>query len=107
MDARPATPATCLRPHPSARLKLRLQKKDMVRMKDDSGQEIIAIVEKFEINGKIELIPHMETNAAKRYKKDKLNNIYIRKMATSLMKAGTRRIHVDEMGRLRDTRPSD
>ena len=105
VDARPATPTTCLRPHPAARLVLRLQKNDMVRLEDDAGRDIIATVEKFTGNGTIEMIPHTEANAAERYSKNKADNVYIRKTANTLIKAKARRVYADEMGRLRDPGP--
>lgn len=104
-DARPATPATCLRPHPAAQRALTLQKNDMVRLRDATGKEIIATVEKFDGNGTIELIPHTESNAADRYNKDKSDNVYIRKRAGPLMAAQARRVYVDEIGHLCDPGP--
>ncbi|PID36242.1 MAG: type II CRISPR RNA-guided endonuclease Cas9 [Rhodobacterales bacterium] len=101
-DARPATPATCLRPHPAARLLLKLQKNDMVRLRDASGALVVATVEKFSSTGIIEMVPHSEANAADRYSKDKSDNVYIRKTANTLLKAEARRVYVDEMGRVRD-----
>lgn len=105
VDARPALPSTCQRPHPAARMLLRLQKNDMVRLLDIDGQEVTVTVEKFDGSGKIEMIPHTEADAADRYNKDKSDNVYIRKTAGTLVKAKARRIFVDEMGRLRDPGP--
>ena len=105
VDARPAIPSTCQRPHPAARMILRLQKNDMVRLLDTNGQEVTVTVEKFDSSGKIEMIPHTEANAADRYNKDKSDNVYIRKTAGTLVKAKARRIFVDEIGRLRDPGP--
>ena len=104
-DARPAIPATCQRPHPAAQMVLRLQKNDMVCLEDGSGHKVIATVEKFDGNGTIEMIPHTEANAADRYSKNKADNVYIRRTANTLVKAKARRVHVDEMGRLRDPGP--
>ncbi len=101
-DARPASPATCLRPHPAARLVLKLQKNDMVRLQDSSGKEVVVTVEKFDQSGTIEMVPHSEANAADRYNKNKSDNVYIRRSANTLIAAQARRVFVDEMGRLRD-----
>lgn len=105
VDARPALPSTCQRPHPGARMILRLQKNDMVRLSDANGQEVTVTVEKFDSSGKIEMIPHMEADAADRYNKNKSDNVYIRKTAGTLVKAKARRVIVDEMGHLRDPGP--
>ncbi len=105
VDARPAMPSTCLRPHPAARMVLRLQKNDMVCLDDGSGRQVIVTVEKFDGNGTIEMIPHAEANAADRYAKDKADNVYIRRTANTLVKAGARRVFVDEIGHLRDPGP--
>lgn len=106
VDARPALPSTCQRPHPAARMIMRLQKNDMVRLLDVDGQEVTVTVEKFDGSGKIEMIPHTEADAADRYNKDKSDNVYIRKTAGTLIKGKARRVFVDEMGRLRDPGPS-
>lgn len=105
VDARPALPSTCQRPHPAARMILRLQKNDMVRLLDNDDKEVTLTVEKFDGSGKIEMIPHTEANAAERYNRDKSDNVYIRKTAGTLIKAKARRVFVDEMGRLRDPGP--
>lgn len=105
VDARPALPSTCQRPHPTARMIMRLQKNDMVRLLDASGQEVTVTVEKFDSSGKIEMIPHTEADAADRYNREKSDNVYIRKTAGTLIKAKARRVFVDEMGRLRDPGP--
>ncbi len=105
VDARPALPSTCQRPHPAARMIMRLQKNDMVRLLDTSGQEVTVTVEKFDSSGKIEMIPHTEADAAERYNREKSDNVYIRKTAGTLIKAKARRVIVDEMGRLRDPGP--
>lgn len=105
LDARPALPSTCRRPHPASRMILRLRKNDMVRLMDVNGHEVTVTVEKFDGSGKIEMIPHTEADAADRYSKDKSDNVYIRKTAGTMIKANARRVFVDEMGRLRDPGP--
>ena len=94
------------RPHPAAKRILRIFKQDMMAIEPD-GKRLICCVQRFSNsgNGIIELIPHAEANAADRYNKDRSDNVFIRKIATTLIKAKARRIFVDEMGRLRDPGP--
>lgn len=94
---------TASRPHPAAKRLLRLFKNDMVRLEDSKFGPLIATVEKFDGNGTIEMIAHNESNADARYRKDK-EDIYIRMRAGPLVKAGARRVLVDELGRISDPR---
>ncbi len=92
------------RPHPAAKRVLRLFKNDMVRLEDSPFGPVVATVEKFSSTGTVEMVAHNEGNADQRYRKDK-ESVYIRKNAPSLMKSGTRRVIVDEMGRMKDPGP--
>ncbi|MCT4553519.1 MAG: hypothetical protein N4A53_02430 [Pelagimonas sp.] len=92
------------RPHPAAKKIARFSKMDMVRVEDSKFGAVTATVAKFDGNGKIELVPHNEANASDRYKKIK-EDLYIRLSATTAVKSGLRRVHVDEIGRLRDPGP--
>lgn len=89
------------RPHPAAKRLLRLYKDDMVRLNSSKFGPIVAVVAKFDANGGITLVPHNESNADQRYRKDK-EDVFIRLGAKTLINAGSRRVIVDEMGRLRD-----
>jgi CRISPR-associated endonuclease Csn1 len=89
------------RPHPAAKRLLRLFKNDMVRLDDSKNGSVTATIEKFSSTGTVEMVPHNEGNADQRYRKDK-ESVYIRKNAASLIRAGARRVLVDEMGRIRD-----
>jgi len=99
-------PGPLPRPHPAAKRIMRLHKNDMVRLDNSKFGPVIATVEKFDANGGISLVPHNESNADQRYRKDK-EDVYIRMNAASLMKNGARRIFVDEAGRIRDPGPHD
>lgn len=92
------------RPHPAAKRIHKFMKGDLVRLEESRFGPVIATVEKFNGKGMIELVPHNEANASDRYRKTK-EDLYIRLGAATLLKAKARRVHVDEMGRLRDPGP--
>lgn len=89
------------RPHPAAKRLLRLFKSDMVKLDDSKFGPVVATVVKFDRNGGISLVPHAASNAKERYEKQK-ENLYLRFNARTLIKAGARRVVVDETGRFRD-----
>lgn len=89
------------RPHPAAKRLLRLFKSDMVKLDDSKFGPVIATVVKFDRNGGISLVPNAAGNAKERYEKQK-EDLYLRFNARSLIKAGARRVVVDETGRFRD-----
>jgi len=92
------------RPHPGAKRIHRFHKGDLIRLEESKFGPVFATVEKFDGNGTIEMVPHHESNASDRYRKDK-EDLYIRLRPKTLQKAKARRVHVDEMGRLRDPGP--
>lgn len=89
------------RPHPAAKRLMRLFKNDMVKLDDSKFGPVIATVERFNVNGQISMIAHNESNADQRYRKDK-EDVFIRMQPSALIKAGARRVVVDEMDRFRD-----
>ena len=89
------------KPHPAAKRLHRFHKGDLLRLELSKFGPVIATVEKFNVNGGIELVPHNEANASDRYRKSK-EDLYIRLSATTLIKSGGRRVYVDEMGRVQD-----
>ena len=89
------------KPHPAAKRLHRFHKGDLLRLEQSKFGPVIATVEKFNVNGGIELVPHNEANASDRYRKSK-EDLYIRLSATTLIKSGGRRVYVDEMGRVQD-----
>lgn len=94
------------KPHPAAKRLLRVFKRDMVIIERD-GQELICYVQKLSLANGLTLAPHTEHNADTRHR-DKLDSFrFIQMRARPLVKAGIRRIHVDEMGRVRDPGPPD
>jgi CRISPR-associated endonuclease Csn1 len=92
------------RPHPAAKRIHKFMKGDLVWLEESKFGPVIATVEKFNGKGVIELVPHNEANASDRYRKTK-EDLYVRLGAATLLKAKARRVHVDEMGRLRDPGP--
>ena len=94
------------RPHPAAKRIMRLQKNDMIALETSKFGPVIATVERFDANGGISLVGHNESNADQRYRK-KIDDMYIRLGPSTLMKAGGRRIFVDEIGQIRDAGPHD
>lgn len=92
------------RPHPAAKRIHKFMKGDLVWLEESKFGPVIATVEKFNGKGMIELVPHNEANASDRYRKTK-EDLYVRLGAATLLKAKARRVHVDEMGRLRDPGP--
>ena len=92
------------RPHPAAKRIMRLHKNDMVQLDNSKFGPVIATVEKFDANGGISLVPHNESNADQRYRKDK-DDVYVRMNVASLIKNGARRVFVNEIGQIRDPGP--
>lgn len=89
------------RPHPAAKKLIRLFKDDMVKLDDSKFGPVIATVERFDVNGGLSLVANNESNADRRYRQDK-DDVFIRMKPSALIKAGARRVVVDEMGRFRD-----
>lgn len=92
------------RPHPAARRIIRLHKTDMVAIKRD-GETVLCFVQKTDPSNGAFLVPHNEANADKR-NNDKGDPFkWFQMSAGSLVKAGIRRVGVDEIGRVRDPGP--
>ena len=92
------------KPHPAAKRLLRLFKRDMVAIERD-GATLVCYVQKFDPANGIFLAPHVEANADAR-NRDRNDDFRLLQMgAMPALKAKLRRVHVDEMGRLRDPGP--
>jgi len=89
------------RPHPAAKRLLRVFKRDMVALERE-GETIIGYIQKLDIANGLYIAPHNEANsdARNRDKSDPFRFIQIG--AGPMLKAGIRRVFVDEIGRLRD-----
>ncbi|MXX89638.1 MAG: type II CRISPR RNA-guided endonuclease Cas9 [Boseongicola sp. SB0677_bin_26] len=92
------------KPHPAAKRLLRLFKRDMVAIERE-GATLVCYVQKFDPANGIFLAPHVEANADAR-NRDRNDDFRLLQMgAMPALKAKLRRVHVDEMGRLRDPGP--
>ncbi|PVA08543.1 type II CRISPR RNA-guided endonuclease Cas9 [Pelagivirga sediminicola] len=95
---------TVQKPHPAAKRILRVFKRDMVKLERD-GEWLIGYVQKLDVANGLFIAPHTEANADAR-SRDKADPFRLIQMgAGPLIKAKARRIHVDEMGRVRDPGP--
>jgi len=103
-EAHQITDCTESKPHPAAKRLIRVFKRDMVAVEKD-GSRVICYVQKMDIANGLFLVPHTEGNADTR-NKDKTDPFkFIQMSAGPLIAAKIRRVHVDEMGRLRDPGP--
>lgn len=92
------------RPHPAAKRVLQIHKGDMVAI-ERNGATVICTVQKTDIANGAFLVPHNEANASE-LSSDRSDPFkWFQMSAGSLIRAGVRRVHVDEMGRLRDPGP--
>jgi CRISPR-associated endonuclease Csn1 len=89
------------KPHPAAKRVLRVFKRDMVTLEKD-GKQIVGYVQKLSEGHGLFIAPHTEANADARHR-DKADKFKFMQMAaSSLIKAKIRRVHVDEIGRIRN-----
>jgi len=89
------------RPHPAAKRLLRVFKCDMVALERE-GETIFGYIQKLDIAHGLYIAPHNEANsdARNRDKSDPFR--FIQMGAGPMLKAGIRRVFVDEIGRLRN-----
>ena len=93
------------KPHPAAKRLLQIHKNDMVAIERDDAT-IVCVVQKADIANGAYLVPHNEANASERSNDPQDPFKWFQMATSSLINAGIRRVHVDEMGRLRDPGPS-
>ncbi|CUH39840.1 hypothetical protein JSE7799_02568 [Jannaschia seosinensis] len=92
------------KPHPAAKRLLRVFKRDMVAL-ERNGVTGIWYVQSMHVKNGLFLAPHNEANADARAR-DKADPFRFWQIgAGPMLKAGIRRVHVDEMGRVRDPGP--
>lgn len=96
-------PGTVRKPHPAAKRLLRIFKRDMVAFEKDQ-KTIIGYVQKIG-NAGVVIAPHTEANADARNRDNADPFKFISIGGSSLVKAGFRRVYVDEIGRVRDPGP--
>lgn len=92
------------KPHPAAKRMLRIFKRDMVAFEKD-GKTTVGYVQKIKASG-VFIAPHTESNADARDRDRSDPFRFVSIGGSSLMKAGFRRVYVDEMGRVRDPGPA-
>ena len=92
------------KPHPAAKRVLRVHKRDMVAVERD-GKTMLGYVQKMRASGSLYIAPHVESNADARDRDTSDPFRLIQMSAGPLIRANARRVHVDEMGRLRDPGP--
>jgi len=89
------------RPHPAAKRVLRVFKRDMVAL-ERNGETEIFYVQKSDITNGLYIAPHLEANADARNRDQSEPFRLISIGAGPMVKAGIRRVIVDEIGRVRD-----
>ena len=94
------------RPHPAAKRIIRLHKTDMVAIERD-GESVICYVQKTDPANGAFLVPHNEGDADRRTNDKNDPFRWFQMSAGSLVKAGVRRVGVDEMGRVKDPGPPE
>lgn len=92
------------KPHPAAKRLLRIFKRDMVTLERE-GEQIVGYVQSLHVANGLFIAPHTEANADARNRNKEDDFKFIQMSAGSLIKAKIRRVHVDEMGRMRDPGP--
>ncbi len=89
------------RPHPAAKLVLKIHKGDMLRLRHKGKVKTARVVSLSPENKTIWLVEHFEGgNLAKRYKERKLEYIFL--SFSRLKECEARLIHVDALGRIKD-----
>lgn len=92
------------RPHPAAKRLLQIHKRDMVRLERD-GKTLTCYVQSMHVKNGLFLVPHNETNADARNRNKDDPFRFIQIGAGPILKSGLRRVHVDEIGYVRDPGP--
>lgn len=89
------------RPHPAAKLMLKIHKGDMMRLRHKGEMKTARVVSLSPENKTLWLVEHFESgNLAKRYKEKKLEYIFL--SFSKLKESQARIIHVDALGRVKD-----
>lgn len=92
------------RPHPAAKRVLRVFKRDMIALEHPKLGPLVCYVQKLSLANGLFLVPHTESNADSR-DRDKSDDFKMIHMGGgSLVKANIRRVHVNEIGKVRDPR---
>jgi len=93
-----------LRPHPAAKLVLKVHKKDYLKLMDKGKVKIARVVSISPKNENIWLVEHFEGgNLSKRYTDKELKYIFL--MFSQIKEKQVRKIHVDSLGNIHDPGP--
>ncbi|MCK0167273.1 type II CRISPR RNA-guided endonuclease Cas9 [Jannaschia sp. S6380] len=92
------------KPHPAAKRLLSVHRGDMVKLHRD-GVDVTGTVQKSDVANGLFIVPHNEANADNRTNDKDDPFRWIQISARPAILAGIRRVHVDEMGRVRDPGP--
>jgi CRISPR-associated endonuclease Csn1 len=99
-------PVPALRPHPAARLLMRLHKDDLLAFGEGDSRRVLRVVKFTE--GRVTLAPHNESGNLKARDADKGDAFrYINGSVASLSASKARKVWVDPAGRLHDPGPQD
>jgi len=98
------------RPHPAAKRLLNLRQNDLIAVERDGGPRQILLVTGFNVQGRLTLAAHNEGGYLKQ--RDGLDNDldpfkYIYLSGRSILKAKTRQIRIDPLGRVFDPGPRE
>ena len=89
------------RPHPAAKLVMKMHKGDILRLQHKGQLKIARVVSLSPGNSTIWLVEHFESgNLSKRYKEKTLEYIFL--SFSKLKECEVRKIHVDTLGRIKD-----
>ncbi len=92
-------PGQTKKPHPAARLVMRVQINDCVEIEQDGVKQIMR-VQKLSKNGSLDLAPHNETNVDARNRDNNDPFHYLNIAAGKLKERNARKVHVSPAGRL-------
>ncbi len=93
-----------LRPHPAAKLVLKIHKKDYLKLMDKGREKIVRVVSISPANKKMWLIEHFEGgNLGTRYKEKEVQYIFL--MFSQIKEKQVRKIYVDSLGNIHDSGP--
>ena len=92
-------PGQTQKPHPAARLVMRLQINDCIEIKKDGYRQIMRVQELSQ-NGNLTFAPHNEANVAARNRNNNDPFKYFNKTAGELKKSNARKVHISPAGRV-------
>ena len=92
-------PGCTFRPHPTARLIMRLQINDCVEIELAEGKEIVRL-QKISLRGQLAFAAHNEANVSTRNEDKDDSFKYLLRKASSLKKLNPRKVHISPTGRV-------